>query len=339
MLDYTHCLSNLCRQTFGSLPSSIIRLSGDGSDRRYFRISYCKESFIGVISSDVAENRAFLSFTDHFACYGLPVPKILSYADDLSCYLIEDFGDVLLCDYVVEKQQQGLQDAIRAQYHKVLDLLPRFQIEAGRSLDYSLCYQSAKFDFSAVMKDLYYFRRCFLSQFCKISFDENTLEKDFKQFALRLSKVNDEYFLYRDFQSRNILIVGNAPHFIDYQSGRRGALQYDVASLLFDANVELGEKLRIELLDYYLDVLSKYDAHIDPDIFRFYYYDFALVRVMQALAAFSFLAREKGKRQFLNSIPPALKSIDYLLVHSQKLKELHELRRLLEHIVQHTEIH
>jgi aminoglycoside/choline kinase family phosphotransferase len=321
-------LSDLSHNFFGSYPNKIIKLKGDGSYRNVYRIYYSHASYIGIYGPNISENRAFLSFTKQFMNQNLPVPFLYTCSPDYKFYLEEDLGDLLLNDYVA---QVPLAQHVTNIYQKVINILPQFQIDAGRSFDYSQCYQSKFFDYEAMMRDLLYFKDNFLSAFCRISYNENSLLADFKKLASLLAKADAEHFLYRDFQSKNIMIVVDQPHFIDYQSGRVGALQYDVASLLFDSNVDLDDEFRNSMLFYYLENLGRYsDITIDVERFLALYYEFALLRVLQALAAFAFLSLQKKKTQFLKSIPQGLNNISSLLQNKELDLKLPELRRIFE---------
>ena len=205
-------------------------------------------SVIGVAGDNRAENEAFVYFSKHFHSFGLPVPAI--YAEDLDngVYLEQDLGLFTLFEWMSPlKESEGFGESIISMYQKVLSWLPIFQLSAGRSLDYSYCYQHASFGRESMTWDLRYFQHRFLAPFYSSAVDSRALEADFAKLVNHLLEAPSGYFLYRDFQSRNVMILDNEPHFIDYQSGRRGALQYDVASLLFDAKANVPQAVR-ELL-------------------------------------------------------------------------------------------
>ena len=201
-------------------------------------------------------------------------------------------------------------------YRKVVDLLPHFQVEAGRDLDYSVCYPRASFDRQSITWDLNYFKYYFL-RLAAIPFNEQALEDDFGRLTDFLLSAPHDYFLYRDFQSRNIMLCGAKPYFVDYQGGRKGALQYDIASLLFDAKADLPPELRTQLLEHYLDELAKFIA-VDREEFKRYYYAYVYARILQALGAYGFRGFYQRKTHFLQSVPFALKNVRWLL-HNVKL--------------------
>jgi aminoglycoside/choline kinase family phosphotransferase len=307
-----------------------------GSGRKLFRLSASlagptpsTESVkditaIGILYNVREENVAFLEFSRHFRRHGLPVPEI--YADDLSqgAYLEQDLGDITLFDFL-SRHRSGATIAPPAveAYRKVVTLLPRFQVEAGRDLNYKVCYPRASFDRQSIAWDLNYFKYYFL-RLAGIPFNEQALEDDFSRLTKFLLSAPREYFLYRDFQSRNIMLWDGNPYFLDYQGGRKGALQYDIASLLFDAKADLPPDLRQQLLDLYLDSLANFatskatgakgGSKIEHRAaFMQYYYAYVYVRIMQALGAYGFRGFYERKTHFLQSVPYALRNIRWLL--------------------------
>ncbi len=287
-------------------------LPPSGSYREYYRLKGAGKCAIAVFNTDKKENRAFIEFSRHFAEIGLPVPKI--FADDLDkdIYLLEDLGDSTLFSYLSEiRGEVEFNKKVVHIYKKIIDMLPRFQVEAGKNLNYNVCYPRPQFDKQSMMWDLNYFKYYFL-KLGKIPFDEQTLETDFNTFAGYLLGADCNYFLYRDFQSRNIMIRNGDPYFIDYQGGRKGALHYDLASLLFDAKADLPHKVRAELLQYYISTVKKY-AEIDETKFIQMFFGYVLIRILQALGAYGFRGFYEKKEHFLKSIPFAIDNLSWLL--------------------------
>jgi aminoglycoside/choline kinase family phosphotransferase len=246
----------------------------------------------------------------------LPVPEI--YGEDLEhgAYLEEDLGDTTLYEFLsVNRDGEAIAAPVVEVYRKVVAELPRFQVQAGRDLDYSVCYPRGSFDRQSISWDLNYFKYYFL-RLAAIPFNEQALEDDFGRLTDFLLEAPDDYFLYRDFQSRNVMLPGGRPYFVDYQGGRRGALQYDIASLVFDAKADLPADLRQQLLDSYLDALEGY-LRIDRDAFQRYYYAFVYVRIMQALGAYGFRGFYERKPHFLQSVPYALKNVRWILHNTE----------------------
>ncbi|MDZ7270551.1 MAG: phosphotransferase [candidate division KSB1 bacterium] len=332
-------LARLFQKTYGHEPSSIVQLKGDGSDRHIFRLADEERTVIGIWSEDHALNVAFLEFSRHFARHGLRVPAI--YAEDLSrgVYLEEDLGDWTLFDWMVAlREKEGFSPRIVDMYRKVLEDLPLFQIVAGASIDYDLCHQHREFGEESMAWDLHYFRHRFLEVFYKGPLDFTKLEEDFRRLRVFLLEEPRKYFMYRDFQSRNIMVVEGKPYYIDYQSGRRGALQYDVASLLYDAKANVPETTRMELLAHYLDKVQQYEK-VDPQRFVHYFYGFVLIRMMQAFGAYGYLSVVKGKKHFFKSVPFAIRNLEILLEKDLPiLAQLPELRKVCEGLVSDPEL-
>ena len=312
-------LNRLFEKHFLAPAERIQPLQGElgGSGRQIIRLSRGNQSAIGVLYGVREENAAFLSFSRHFRRHGLPVPEI--YAEDLDrgAYLEEDLGDTTLFDFLsLNRSVDSIARPVVDYYRKVVEELPRFQVEAGRDLDYSVCYPRGSFDRQSITWDLNYFKYYFL-RLAAIPFNEQALEDDFDQLTDLLLEAPGDFFLYRDFQSRNVMLRGAQPYFVDYQGGRKGALQYDIASLLFDAKADLPPDLRQQLLDAYLEALGKH-IKLDREAFHRYYYAFVYVRILQALGAYGFRGFYERKSHFLQSVPYALKNIRWLL-HNAKL--------------------
>jgi aminoglycoside/choline kinase family phosphotransferase len=262
------------------------------------------------------ENVAFLEFSRHFRRHGLPVPEI--YADDLNqgTYLEEDLGDTTLFEFLsANRSGNTISPQVVEAYRKVVAVLPRFQVEAGRDLNYKVCYPRASFDRQSIAWDLNYFKYYFL-RLAGIPFNEQALEVDFTRLTKFLLGADHDYFLYRDFQSRNIMLRDGQPWFLDYQGGRKGALQYDIASLLYDGKADLPPDLRRQLLDHYLDSLAGF-VDLKRGAFMEYYYAFVYVRILQALGAYGFRGFYERKAHFLQSVPYALKNLRWLAEHAK----------------------
>ncbi len=312
-------LKRLFEQHFHTPASDVKPLQGKlgGSGRAIFRLTGDAASAIGIVYPVREENLAFLEFSRHFRRHGLPVPQI--YAEDLAhdAYLEEDLGDTTLFEFL-GNHRSGDEIAPEAEeaYRQVVALLPRFQVEAGRALNYKVCYPRASFDRQSISWDLNYFKYYFL-RLAGVPFNEQALEDDFSRLTRFLLTAPRDYFLYRDFQSRNIMLRDGRPWFLDYQGGRKGALQYDIASLLFDGKADLPPRLRQELLDHYLDSLAAF-IQLDRAAFMQYYYAFVYVRILQALGAYGFRGFYERKPHFLQSVPYAMTNLRWL-AHNVRL--------------------
>ncbi len=305
--------AELFRKWAGEDIIRIEQIPPSGSYREYYRLTGNTKKAIGVYNEDLKENKAFITFTYHFYLLGLHVPKVLKESYDGKTYLLSDLGNESLFDFLQRKREQVSVfpgSAIKA-YKAALEELPKFQIVAHKGLDYSVCYPRAAFDRQSMMWDLSYFKYYFL-KLARIPFDEQQLEDDFHKFIEFLLQADSDYFLYRDFQSKNIMMLDGQPWFIDYQGGRKGALQYDVASLLYDSKANIPADVKEILLDYYLEILQNF-IDFDKEQWLRHYRAFVLIRLMQAMGAYGFRGFYERKTQFLKSIPYALKQMEYIL--------------------------
>jgi len=309
-------LKRLFEQHFHTPPERVLPLQGQlgGSGRVIVRIAGAERKAIGILYSVREENVAFLEFSRHFRRHGLPVPEI--FAEDLNqgAYLEEDLGDTTLFEFLsYHRSGDTVAPQVVEAYRKVIAVLPRFQVEAGRDLNYKICYPRASFDRQSIAWDLNYFKYYFL-RLAGIPFNEQALELDFTRLTKFLLGAEHDYLLYRDFQSRNIMLREGQPWFLDYQGGRKGALQYDIASLLYDGKADLPPALRQQLLDHYLDCLGSFIS-LKRDAFMEHYYAFVYVRILQALGAYGFRGFYERKAHFLQSVPYALKNLRWLAEH------------------------
>jgi len=305
-------LVDLFEKWSGETAQRIIALPKSGSDREYYRIVGVDQKAIAVYNPDKKENEAFVSFSRHFGSENLPVPEIYAVREDDGAYLLQDLGDITLYSFLLEQRiNNNFPDKLVVTYKKVLSWLVKFQIKGGKGLDFTKCYPRAGFDLQSMKWDMHYFKYYFL-KLAKIPFNEQLLEDDFETFANFLLEANRDYFLYRDFQSRNVMLIDNEPFFIDYQGGRKGALQYDLASLLYDAKADIPADTRKQLLLHYIEELQK-EIEVDTDKFTSYYWGYVYIRIMQALGAYGFRGFYERKEHFLQSIPFAINNLEYLL--------------------------
>ena len=270
----------------GSHFDNITPLPPSGSNRRYYRILKNDKSVIGCYNEDVKENTAFLYLSEFFKGQGLNVPEIYSIAKDKITYLMEDLGDMTLLNFIEAEpgytSQYIITDRIKEVYKTAIKGLIGFQLSGKQGLDYSVCYPRSAFDARSMAWDMNYFKYYFL-RFSGVVFDEQLLEDNFIFFSKYLLNAKTDYFLYRDFQSRNIMITETGqPFFIDYQGGRKGALHYDIASILFEARTSLPEEFREEMLAWYIKCLTEFMPVNEEEFIR-YYYAYALIRTMQAI--------------------------------------------------------
>lgn len=324
-------IKNLFKAQFKKAPVSIDKLPQSGSDRMYFRINGPKKTYIATYNNNVAENKTFINFSTCFKNVGAPVPDIYTVNNEGTIYLQEDFGDVSLLNKLEAK---GYDDYVFGLYKKSLKALAHLQIKADKELDYNWCITSKEFGKQAILADLLYFKYYFLDTL-KIPYDKERLINEFEALSNYLAHVDHKYFMFRDFQSRNIMVKDDEVHFIDYQGGMKGALQYDVASLLWQAKADLGDDWKTRLLYYYMDCADEIlDKPLDRNRFESQYNGYVLIRLLQVLGAYGFRGLFERKSHFLTSIPLALHNLNWFINNKQFGINLSEFERLLKLIVQ-----
>jgi len=306
-------LKQLFEDHFKEKVQDLSPLAAHGSNREYFRLTSANRTVIGAKNHDRLENEAFVSFSKHFHSKGLAVPEIYAENLDRGIYLEQDLGDETLFDRLLSLRvgKKDFPKELLKTYERVVERLPHFQVKGGAGLDYTKSYPHHSFDRQSMMWDLNYFKYYFL-KLAHIQFNEQKLEEDFRAFTDFLLQADGSHFLYRDFQSRNIMLKDDKVWFIDYQGGRKGALQYDIASLLFDAKADLPFEVREHLLDHYLKAVEKL-IPIDKELFTKHYYAFVFIRIMQAMGAYGYRGFYERKTHFLQSIPYAIRNLEYLV--------------------------
>ncbi len=306
--DIRNHLRALYQSCFGAEPDDILELPLSGSNRRYFRITSKNHKVIGTYNHDRVENKAFFYLANHLKKAGVNVPKLFDVNEEKGVYLQEDLGDAVFYDLVLTNQND--EKSILFYYKKVIEQMPKLQYEAAKGMDFSICYPREKFDKQSVQWDLNYFKYMFL-KLTYVPFHEQLLEDEFVRLIDLLDEAPSGFFLFRDFQSRNIMFKGGEPYFIDFQGGREGAMQYDLASLLFESKTGLSDAIRKQLLDYYLDVFSQYEF-FNRENFLHYYPVFVLVRLLQAFGAYGYRGIFERKALFVHSIRNGLENLKWV---------------------------
>lgn len=325
-------MQNLFHQWSGEEVKAFEPITGSGSNRQYYRISGKKKSAIGVIGEDKKENTAFLTFTGHFKKHGLKVPEMYVADEEDGIYLLKDLGNSSLFSLLPKNSRsKKISAELELYYKQALDDLIRFQIVAGKDLDYSVCFPRDKFDRQSMQWDLNYFKYYYLRS-TNILFHEQALENDFNTLMDFLALAESNYFMYRDFQARNIMIFENNPWYIDYQGGRKGPLHYDVASLLFQAKANLPNAFREQMLEYYISQL-KHHISVDRNSFIPLYYGFVLIRTLQVLGAYGYRGFFERKAHFVESINFALDNLDWLLKNVEFHLEIPELTKCMVEMI------
>ena len=309
-------------------PENIYELPSSGSNRRYFRITGSGMSLIGAKGLDVAENIAFMEIAKHFRLKGLPVPQVLCASQDNMFYLQEDLGDVTLFNTIQQgRETSNFSPDEVALLKKTISTLPKLQFEGGKGLDYSICFPQPEFDERNVWFDCNYFKYCFLKT-TGIEFSEIKLHDDLTKMAADLlGGGNEETFMYRDFQARNVMLVNGNPYFIDFQGGRKGPLYYDLASFVWQAKANYPTSLKEELIETYREALKEY-IDIPKEIFYKKLRLFVLFRTMQVLGAYGFRGYFEKKPHFLQSVPFAIDNLRKL-IQDQPFDEYPYIQELL----------
>ncbi|MBQ8385934.1 MAG: phosphotransferase [Paludibacteraceae bacterium] len=317
-------LSLLFFEATGKKAGELTALTASGSNRRYYRIESEDKtvSLIGVQGTSRDENHAFLYMAEHFMQKGLNVPKVLAVSDDEMNYVQQDLGNVLLFDYIAEGRKTGVFSAKeKDMLRETMRALARFQVIGAEEFDFNQCYPQPEFNLRSILWDLNYFKYCFLKA-TGLDFQEDKLENEFERLAYILLQNRMNAFMYRDFQSRNVMVCKDAdgnevPYFIDFQGGRRGPVFYDVASFLWQAKANYHPDLREELVEVYLEELQKY-MPVDRELFYDTLKHFVLFRTMQVLGAYGFRGYFEKKPHFLQSIPFAIDNLRHLLKHASE---------------------
>ena len=302
-----------------------------GSNRVYSRVTDEQgRSLIRVEGTNRDENRAFIYMARHFHKLGLPVPELYTVSDDEMTYTQEDLGDTLLFDAIKNGRETGnFNETERTLLKRTLRALAHIQVEGAKDFDWSICFPVPEMDERAIRWDLNYFKYCFLKG-TKIEFSEPALENDFDKLVCTLSAAGGlcsvsasglSTFLYRDFQSRNVMIKDGKPYFIDFQGGRKGPTQYDVASFLWQAKANIPASLREELIDAYLDELKKLQPCMAESEWRAALPHFVLLRTLQVLGAYGYRGYFERKPHFLESIPNALKNLEEIFTQNPELQQ------------------
>ncbi len=308
--------------------TSIDKLPQAGSERNYFRVHTAGRSYIATYGANIKENESFIYFSDHFHSKGICTPEIYYINDKRNIYIQEDFGDLSLLQQL---ETEGFTDHVYALYRKSLEQLVILQVRGDQGLDYDKCLTNAAFGKQAIMADLLYFKYYFLDALRR-PYDKQKLIDDFEALSTYLSYTEYKYFMFRDFQSRNIMVTPDENvHFIDYQGGMKGAPQYDVASLLSQARANLPEDWKKRLLEDYIDAFEKeVGQKVDRDVFRSQYNGYVLIRMLQVLGAYGFRGLFERKAHFLTSIPLALENLKGFVTTQSIGIAVPEFKKVLE---------
>lgn len=331
----TEILKELYHTFVGRPADEIVELPSSGSNRRYFRLTGIgRQSLIGVSGTSREENEAFIYMAAHFRQKGLPVPEVFCQSENRLFYLQEDLGNTLLFDAIEKGRKSSVFDETEKRLlHRTIELLPKIQFVGADGMDFSRCYPQPEFNRRSILWDLNYFKYCFLKA-TGLEFQEDLLEDDFQKMADVLLRSASATFMYRDFQSRNVMVRDDEPWFIDFQGGRKGPVYYDVASFLWQAKAKYPEDLREELLSSYISALRQY-IPVDEGYFRSQLRHFVLFRILQVLGTYGFRGYFEKKPHFIQSVPYAIDNLRQLL--REDYAEYPYLCSVLRHLTQLTQ--
>ena len=318
-------------KTFSSdTVTNIEKLPQSGGDRVYFRVSAADKTFIATYSTNLKETETFLYFSEHFKNASATVPNVYAVNDAGTLYVQEDFGTVSLLDTL---EKEGLNDRTKELFKKTLKALAGLQINGDKNLDYAQCITGKEFGKQAILSDLLYFKYYFLDTL-KIPYDKEKLGNDLHALSEYLNNTDHKYFMFRDFQSRNVMVKDDEIFFIDYQGGMKGAIQYDVASLLWQAKAGLTDEWKNELLNYYIECAeNELGQTIERKSFLSQYNGYVLIRLLQVLGAYGFRGLFERKAHFLTSIPLALRNLKWFLQNKKVGISVPEFERMLKLVV------
>ena len=318
------------------------KIDSDGSTRRFWRLSKNDSPFCVVVApsgasrDELAESGSAWKIGNHLRNVGAPVPELYGWDESTGVLLFEDLGDTRLHDIVAREKNLQIQPSeLVVEYYRLsLKNLAAMQCRGAEDFDESWCWDGARYDRQLMIeKESEYFLRAFWRDFLGNEVGNGVLD-ELQEIARLAAEAPVNFFLHRDFQSRNIMIKEGAVRFIDFQGGRLGPLGYDLASLIIDPYSMLPRWFQDKLIEVYLKALGRY-VIIDETEFNKQFMLLAFQRNMQIVGAFSFLYKVRKKTFFIDFIKPSLVSLrdrledplfkDYPLIRTMVNKGLKEL--------------
>lgn len=307
--------------------TKILPITNSGSNRQYYRIFSNSNSFILTVSEFVEESLSFFYFSEIFNKQNIQVPSLIAVSVDKTAYIQEDIGDLALLDFLLK---DNYSERSYEFYKKSLSQLANLQISTSQLLDFNNCYDFKKFDKNLVLNDLFYFKDFFVERL-NLPYSKNQLILEFFMIADKVSFFDNQYFLFRDFQARNIFIHENKTFFIDYQGGMQGFIGYDLVSLIFQAKANLSAEWQLSLKNHYANFFIE-KGFITKEQFENQYIFSKIVRFFQLLGAYGLRGLVEKKQHFLESILHHYKNLE-ILINNDYLNEYPEMLRLTKFIV------
>jgi len=314
--------------------SRIIPLTGDASNRNYFRlISENGPSKILVIHKEPFNytKLPFVNVTELLHQLSIPSPAILGHADDLGILILEDLGDLTF--------QNHLKEISSAEhihwYRKAIDIIVVLQQQknektSGNYIPYRLAFDTEKLE-----SELNFFIKYFIETHRGVSISKYTKSAIKKEFSIMATTIAMEPRLlcHRDFHSRNLMVQGEHLYVIDFQDARMGPAAYDLASLLRDSYMDLSDKLLCDAINYFL---SRKGGDCDLKKFRQHFDLVAMQRNLKALGTFGYQVSERHNPIYLQYVPRTLRYVRQTLHGDPRFNTLrpilgelvHELREV-----------
>jgi aminoglycoside/choline kinase family phosphotransferase len=307
-------------------------IGSDGSKRFFWRIKSDTSGLSIIVMANPPkdptarrENVAYQMIGNHLRKKGVPVPEIYQYDLHHGWFIMEDLGTSSL-QHLISSNKKPI-----PLYEQVLEHLLRLQIEGVKDFDPSWCYQTQRYDHMVMRRyESDYFRDAFLFRYLGLKRKWPELEGSFNHLAEMASRAEGNFFIHRDFQSRNILVSKGRIGIIDWQGGRLGPLEYDLASLLIDPYVRIPHTVKDKIFQRFIILLREHSIEL-VDAFRRHYPYVAIQRNLQILGAFSHLTKTLNKTYFKHYIPIALEGLKKRLMDVKDPK-LHMLKAVVEDV-------
>ena len=315
-------LIRLYEDAFGCAPAEVTPLAGAGSNRCYYLLTSCDASWgkvVGTVGTDASENRAFIALSQHFRKASLPVPEVYAVSADGMAYLQQWVGEKSLFDAIADGREKGgrYSEAETALVRKAVEMLPPFNFRGAEGLDFSICFPEQSMHDGLIANDIAYFKYSFL-KVSGIEFDEVRLDGELRHLASDIGyavRKSGNTFMIRDFQSRNVMLLGDEPYLIDFQGGRRGPAAYDLASFLWQARARFSSDMKRTMVDAYIVKAHEVSSSFDESAFRHNLPVMVLFRILQTLGAYGFRGWTERKPHFLRSIPSGVDNLLDFFLH------------------------
>ncbi len=310
-MNHSEKILNQFKSVFREDVISFEELKGGVSDKLIIRICTSNNSIIGIYNESIKENEAYIGFTNVFNRLKLNTSEILHVSADKKIYFAKDLGKETLYDII---RRYSVRSELIQIYKRVIEYLVKFQVLGADTINFNLCFETMTFDHEQIKFDADKFKKYFLKRYLQKEdkiIDDNVLN-DIMNLTINVS---GKYFMYRDFQPRNIIIQNNEPYFVDYQSGRLGPPQYDLISFLYSGSIDITDDERNVLKDYYYAEFTKYNK-LDKEIFFNSLDYFALLRIIQVLGSYSHSYIEKNNSNVLRKIPVAINNLQTLTLNN-----------------------